>query len=192
MEVNFVGADVAQGGHGELRIEGDGDFRTLVVDGESFTSFTDVRGGGDDFDAARGEDEFDGIGFVAGEEGDAGDGLEEAFALKGDAFFGFAGDDLTVVRIVAVDEFADEQGVSEIEGDLAVADADGDFALIAEEAGEFVDGLGGDDDVDVLALRELDFLFDHSEAATVGGDHGEVVVFEGEEDAVEDVAGFVR
>jgi glutathione S-transferase len=65
-------------------------------------------------------------------------------------------------------------------------------ALVAEEAGEFIDGLGGDDDVDVLALRELDFLFDHGEAATVGGHQRERLAFGDEQDAVQVVADVVH
>ena len=74
------------------------------------------------------------------------------------------------VWIVAFDQFADEEVLIQLEGNLPGSDADPEVALVVlEEALEFVDGLGGDDDTDFVALGEFDIDIRHGEAAAIGG-----------------------
>ncbi len=119
------------------------------------------------------------------------DGVEEGFAFEGDAFFGIAGDDLLIIGVIPIDHFGDDEFVADFESDLIFADDDLDIAFVADEATEFVDALGGNDDVEFVAFGEFDFDMNEGEASAIGGDHGEAFIFEREKDAIEDVAGVI-
>ncbi len=119
------------------------------------------------------------------------DGVEERFAFEGDAFFGIAGDDLLIIGVIPIDHFGDDEFVADFESDLIFADDDLDIAFVADEATEFVDALGGNDDIEFVAFGEFDFDMNEGEAPAIGGDHGEAFIFEREKDAIEDVAGVI-
>lgn len=119
------------------------------------------------------------------------DGVEERLAFEGDAFFGIAWDDLLIIGIIAFDHFGDDEFVSDFESDLVVADDDLDIAFVTDEATEFIDALGGNDDIEFVTFGEFDFHVNEGEASTIGGDHGEAFIFEGEKDSIEDIAGVI-
>ena len=81
--------------------------------------------------------------------------------------------------------------VLEREGSLVIGVADFDFALVLEQAIQFIDGLGGNDEFALALFGNVRFLVHQRQPAAVGGDHGHFVVFEADENAVEDVAGFI-
>ena len=118
--------------------------------------------------------------FVAREQRNAAERIEEKFALERDALLRLAGNDLAVVRIVAFDQFRDEQRVVQIERDLVVADAHLHVAIVGQQALQFGDRFGRHDDVGFLAAREFHFDIDHGQAAAVGRDHRELVLLETE------------
>ena len=102
----------------EVGVEGDGQLPAVVVDGHFFIGFTEVGGAGEDFHGAGREAEAYGVDLFGGEEGDAAYGFVEVLGWQDDALVVAAGDDLPVVRVVAVDEFGDEQCVTEVEAGL--------------------------------------------------------------------------
>lgn len=105
IQEDFVVGEIAKRGHEELGIEGNGEIAALVGNGEGLAGFPDFRSVGDDINVVFGEDEFYGIRFLAGEEGDAVDSVEETLTLERDTFLGLRRDDLTIVGIIALDEF---------------------------------------------------------------------------------------
>src|SRR4029079_17336621 len=121
----------------------------------------------------------------------AAQGIEKCFALERDAFFHFAWDDLLIVRIVALNQFGNEQGVVKIERDLPAPDTDPDVAFISEQALQFRDRLGWDDDVGLVAARKFQADVEYRTPAPVGRDERELVILKTEEHAIEDIAGLV-
>src|ERR1043165_7791846 len=119
-------------------------------------------------------------------------GVEEKLAFQGDALLGLTGDDLPIIWVVPFDELRDEQRAVDLERDLVVAYAHLYVALIADEAREFIDAFRRDDDVDFLAAGKLRFQIEECQPATISGDHGELVLLERKEDAVQHVTGFIR
>lgn len=97
---------------------------------------------------------------------------------------------MAVVGVVAVDAAGDEEDGVELEGDEVFGGADDDFVFVFDEAFEFFDGFGGEDEVALLGEGEIGIEFVEGKAAAVGGDHGEGFVGEAEVDAIEDEAGF--
>ena len=102
-----------------------------------------------------------------------------------------AGNDLPVVRIIAFDQFRNEQRVVEIERDLAAADADFHFAIVGQEALQFRDRFGRHDDVGLVAARKFQFDVDHGQAPAIRGDERELVFLQAKQDAVQNVTRFV-
>ena len=158
---------------------------TLVIDCEAFMGFPDTFGQRGNFQFVRREGEFDVVALVCREQGDTADGFQEFGTGQFDAFFVVGRNDLAEVRIVAVDEFADQQSVINLEGCLVMRETDFDFADIVEQAAEFADGLGGQDGFRLLGFREVQFIFHHGEAAAIRGDKSHLTVLEGHGDAVE-------
>ena len=112
------------------------------------------------------------------------DGVEELLALEGDALLGFTGNDLAVIGVVALDELRDEQGFAPLEGHLIFAHAHLDIARVAQNAAQFGDALGRDDELDFLAAREFDFEIHEGQTAPIGRHERQFVFLEREQDAV--------
>ncbi len=101
------------------------------------------------------------------------------------------GNDLAIVRIIAFDQFRNEQRAVEIERDLAAAEADLHIAFIGQQALQFRDRFRRHDDVGFVAARKFELDIDHGEAPSIGRDERELVVLQAEENAVQDVARFI-
>ena len=125
------------------------------------------------------------------EQGDAAEGFDEGLAFDFDAFAHFGGYDLFVVWVGAVDAFGDESDASDFEADIRIADEQAHVAFVTDEAREFGHAFEGHDELALVAFRELEIDIGHGESASIGSDDGEAVFAEGEEEAVQHVAGVI-
>src|SRR5258705_12680266 len=105
--------------------------------------------------------------FVAGEQRDAAQRIQKRFALKFYSLFCLGRNDLAIVWIIAFDQFRDEQRLVEVKSDLSAAHADLDIAIIGKQALQFGYRLGWNNKFRLVAAREFQFDFDHSESPAV-------------------------
>src|SRR5688500_9787783 len=104
--------------------------------------------------------------------------VEEELTLEGDALLRVAGNDLAIIRVIALDQFRNEQSAVDFKGELVLANAQSNVAGVTDEAGELIDTFGRDDQIDGLALGELDFEINEREPAPIGCHHRQFVILE--------------
>src|ERR1039458_4526622 len=90
------------------RIEGDGYLFAPVIDRQVFTSFSDLWRVGCDGEVVAADSELDRVGLVAGHDLGPVSGGKELLARQGDALLGFAGDDLPIIGIVALNQLGND------------------------------------------------------------------------------------
>ena len=119
IQEDFVLGQIAQRRHQKLGIESDREIAPLVNHGQRFLGFTDLGGIGGDIDVVLAEAQFDRIRFIAGQERDPAQRIQERLPLQGHALFGLGGDDLAIVGIISLDQLGNEESLAQVEGNLA-------------------------------------------------------------------------
>src|SRR5439155_13102345 len=119
IEKDFVFGQGAQRRHEKFRIKRDGKLAPFILDGQRFLRFADLRRVGGDLDVVLAEIEFDRIRFVARQQRNASQGIKKCFALEFYALLCFSRNNLAIIRIIAFDQFRNEQRLFQIERDLA-------------------------------------------------------------------------
>ena len=191
VEVDLVRVEVAERIHHVFGIEGDGDFRTSILDRDCLARLANLGRLGDDRQDVVGEGQRSGVRLVRGDDGDATESGKEFLARNDHALVEVGRDDLAVVRVGAVDELGAEHGVAKLEDRLGLLGKDAEISLVAQDMHELGHALGGQDDVALRLGRELDFMLDERKAAAIRGDSGQLAVAEGQKHAGEDAAGLV-
>ena len=123
--------------------------------------------------------------------------MKKFLAIQRHAFLGLGGNDLPVVRVVALNELCDEQDgkalvVLQRKGGLVLAEFDFHVALVLQQPVQFGDRLRGHDEFAAAFFGNVHFLVHERQPPPVGSHQRHFVVLEADEDAVEHVAGFVR
>ena len=98
--------------------------------------------------------------------------------LESDPLLGFAGDDLAVVRVVALDEFGNKPGAVEFERDEVFGAGNLDFAVLTEQALQFRNGLGRQDKIALVALWKFQIAVEQRQAAAIGRNEHEFVILQ--------------
>src|SRR5581483_11130067 len=106
---NFVVRQRVQRINHVLRIEGDGHFLALVINRQAFSRLSDFRRIGRDRQVVLRKTQLHRIGFLAGHDFRAPQGMQKLFPGQGHAFLGLRRYDLPVIRIIALDELGNDQ-----------------------------------------------------------------------------------
>ena len=133
-------------------IERHGHFLALVVDRHRLARFADIRRVCGDGQRVLAKGHLHRVLLVARHQFCAAQSVEKFFARQGDAFLRLCGNDLPVVRIVALDQLADDEHARallalEREGRLVLREIDFQVAGLLQRAREFVHGLGRNDEL---------------------------------------------
>src|SRR4029077_15468683 len=117
-------------------------------------------------------------------QGNAPDRVQKELSLQGDPFLSFRGNNLAIIRVIAFNQFGNQQRIVQFKRDLILADAQFDFALLFDQPLEFQHRLGRNNDIDFLATRKLQLEINKRQPASIGCDRGEFVILKGEQDTV--------
>ena len=96
-----------------------------------------------------------------------------------------------VIRIISFDQLRNQQGLVQVERDLAAGHAHFHIPIVGQKALQFRDRLGRNNDVRFVTARKFQLDVEHGQPPSIGGHEGEFVFFETEQDAVQDVARFI-
>src|SRR5438477_386239 len=165
IEENFVVGQIAEGGHEKLRIKSDGKIAPLIHYRKRFAGLAHLRRVGGDLDVVLAETELDRIRFVARQQRYPAQRVEKGLAFERDTLLRFRRNHLFVIRIIAFDQFRDQQRTIKIECDLTGAHADLHVAIIGKQACQFRDCFCRNNDVRFVTARKFQFENDSEEAS---------------------------
>ena len=128
---------------------------------------------------------------VAGEDLDPADGLHQVVAADGELVRVRLRDELAVVRELALDETGGETGGADLEGGIALAEAQGELTVVAEQPLQLGEGPRRHQHLLPFGQHVFAGKIAHGEAVAVGGDQAQAVRLGGEKDTGQDRAGLV-